>query len=184
MRRFIRLKASPRRETFTGTFLIQRREVVGWVDLGGEAHQCSLRVRLPSLVQSRDPTVPLRAALLAALRSVDADQFRALVDTYGGAMHRVALTLVRSSAVADEVAQEAWRGALRSLDRFEGSPRQQRAYAPEPCCSATGQTPASRSPSAWARRASGVLRRMEGSLPHQAMAFGFAAETRDPLARN
>jgi hypothetical protein len=29
-----------------------------------------------------------------------------------------------------------------------------------------------------------LLRRMEGSLPHQAMAFGFAAETRDPLARN
>ncbi|HTM34195.1 MAG TPA: sigma factor [Vicinamibacterales bacterium] len=47
-------------------------------------------------------------------------------------MHRVALTLVRSSAVADEVAQEARRGALRSLDRFEGSPRQQRPYAPEP----------------------------------------------------
>jgi DNA-directed RNA polymerase specialized sigma24 family protein len=76
MRRFIRLKASPRRETFTGTFLIQRREVV--------------------------------------------------------AMHTVALTFVRSSAVADDVAQEARRDALRSLDRFEGSPRQQRPYAPEP----------------------------------------------------
>jgi len=25
---------------------------------------------------------------------------------------------------------------------------------------------------------------MEESLPHQAMVFGFAAETRDPLARN
>jgi hypothetical protein len=99
-------------------------------------------------------------------------------------MHRVALTFVRSSAVADEVAQEARRGALRSLDLFEGSPRQQCPYAPEPYRSATGQTPASKSPSASARRASGVLRRMEGSLPHQAMAFGFAAETRDPLARN
>jgi hypothetical protein len=29
-----------------------------------------------------------------------------------------------------------------------------------------------------------VLQRMEESLPHQAMVFGFAAETRDPLARN
>src|SRR5205809_5170735 len=124
MRRFIRLKASPRRETFTGTFLIQRREVVGCGDLGGEAHRFSLQVRLPSLVQSRDPTVALlprehsnfradaqsRAALLAALRSADADQFSALVDTCGAAMHRVALTFVRSSAVADEVAQEARRG--------------------------------------------------------------------------
>jgi RNA polymerase sigma-70 factor (ECF subfamily) len=35
-------------------------------------------------------------------------------------MHRVALTFVRSSAVADEVVQEAWLGALRGLDRFEG----------------------------------------------------------------
>ena len=87
-------------------------------------------------------------------------------------------------AVPRTVTREARRGALRSLDRFEGSPRQQRPYAPEPYRSATGQTPASKSPSASARRASGVLRRMEGSLPHQAMAFGFAAETRDPLARN
>jgi hypothetical protein len=128
MRRFIRLKASPRRETFTGTFLIQRREVV--------------------------------------------------------AMHTVALTFVRSSAVADDVAQEARRDALRSLDRFEGSPRQQRPYAPEPHRSATGKTPVSKSPGASARQANGVLRRTDGSLPHQAMALGFAAETRDPLARN
>jgi hypothetical protein len=99
-------------------------------------------------------------------------------------MHRVALTFVRSSAVAHEVAQEARRGAFRSLDRFEGSPRQQRPYALDPYRSATGQTPASKSPSASARQASGVLCRMEGSLPHQATAFGFAAETRDVLARN
>src|SRR6202158_2169569 len=56
-RRFIRLKAPPRRETLTGTSLIQRREVVGCSDPGGEAHRFSLRVRLPSLVPSRDPTV-------------------------------------------------------------------------------------------------------------------------------
>jgi hypothetical protein len=48
-----------------------------------------------------------RAALLAAVRSADAIKFRA-------------------SAVADEVAHEVWRGALRSLDRFGGSPPQQR----------------------------------------------------------
>src|SRR6266550_1629329 len=61
-----------------------------------------------------------QAALLAALRCGDEDAFSALVDAYGAAMHRVALTFVRSSAVADEVVQEAWLGALRGLDRFEG----------------------------------------------------------------
>jgi hypothetical protein len=61
-----------------------------------------------------------------------------------------------------------WTFLIQRLDRFEGSPRQQRPYTPEPYGSA----------------ASGVLRRMEGSLPHQAMAFGFAAKTRDPLARH
>src|SRR2546423_5096552 len=59
-------------------------------------------------------------ALLAALRSGDEDAFCALVDTYGAAMHRLARTFVHSSAVADEVVQEAWVGALRGLDRFEG----------------------------------------------------------------
>jgi RNA polymerase sigma-70 factor (ECF subfamily) len=59
-------------------------------------------------------------ALLAALRSGDEVAFIALVDAYGAAMHRVALTFVQSSAVADEVVQEAWLGALRGLDGFEG----------------------------------------------------------------
>jgi RNA polymerase sigma-70 factor, ECF subfamily len=60
------------------------------------------------------------AALLTALRGGDEDAFCALVDRYGPAMHRLARTFVRSSAVADEVVQEAWVGALRGLDRFEG----------------------------------------------------------------
>jgi RNA polymerase sigma-70 factor, ECF subfamily len=60
------------------------------------------------------------AVLLTALRCGDEDAFSALVDAYGAAMHRVALTFVRSRAVADEVVQEAWLGALRGLDRFEG----------------------------------------------------------------
>ena len=59
-------------------------------------------------------------ALLAALRGGDEEAFSALVDTYGAAMHRVALAFVRSRAIADEVVQEAWLGALRGLDRFEG----------------------------------------------------------------
>jgi RNA polymerase sigma-70 factor (ECF subfamily) len=35
-------------------------------------------------------------------------------------MRRVALTFVRSPAVADEVVQEAWLGVLRGIGRFEG----------------------------------------------------------------
>jgi RNA polymerase sigma-70 factor (ECF subfamily) len=65
-------------------------------------------------------TLSGETALVAALRCGDEDAFSALVDAYGAAMHRVALTFVRSSAVADEVVQEAWLGALRGLDRFEG----------------------------------------------------------------
>jgi RNA polymerase sigma-70 factor, ECF subfamily len=59
-------------------------------------------------------------ALVAALRSGDEAAFAALVDAHGAAMRRLALTFVRSAAVADEVVQEAWVGALRGLDRFEG----------------------------------------------------------------
>jgi RNA polymerase sigma-70 factor (ECF subfamily) len=65
-------------------------------------------------------TLSGETALVAALRCGDEDAFSALVDAYGATMHRVALTFVRSSAVADEVVQEAWLGALRGLDRFEG----------------------------------------------------------------
>src|ERR1043165_16220 len=65
-------------------------------------------------------TASKEIALLTALRFGDEDAFGTLVDAYGAAMHRVALTFVRSRAVADEVVQEAWLGALRGLDRFEG----------------------------------------------------------------
>src|SRR6476469_5885819 len=65
-------------------------------------------------------TLTSETALLAALRCGDEDAFSALVDDYGAAMRRVALTFVRASAVAGEVVQEAWLGALRGLDRFEG----------------------------------------------------------------
>src|SRR5437764_12791358 len=35
-------------------------------------------------------------------------------------MHRLAMSYVRCSAVAEEVVQDAWIGVLRSLGRFEG----------------------------------------------------------------
>jgi RNA polymerase sigma-70 factor (ECF subfamily) len=43
-----------------------------------------------------------------------------LVNEYTPGMRRLALTFVRSPAVADEVVQEAWLGVLRGIDRFEG----------------------------------------------------------------
>ena len=65
-------------------------------------------------------SVSSESARLAALRCGDENAFCALVDEYGAVMHRVALTFVRSSAVADDVVQEAWVGVLRGLDQFEG----------------------------------------------------------------
>lgn len=58
--------------------------------------------------------------LLGRLRAGDEEAFACLVDRYHAAMVRLARTYVRSQAVAEEVAQEAWLGLLRGLDRFEG----------------------------------------------------------------
>ena len=50
----------------------------------------------------------------------DEEAFACLVDRYHAAMVRFARGYVRSPAVAEEVAQDAWLGLLRGLDRFEG----------------------------------------------------------------
>lgn len=60
------------------------------------------------------------AALVEALRRGDEAAFLALVDRYHGALVRTALLYVRDREVAEEVAQEAWIGALTGIDRFEG----------------------------------------------------------------
>jgi RNA polymerase sigma-70 factor (ECF subfamily) len=57
---------------------------------------------------------------LAALRAGDEAAFLALVSRHQSAMLRIAMTYVRSRAVAEEVVQEAWIGVLRGLHRFEG----------------------------------------------------------------
>ena len=43
-----------------------------------------------------------------------------LVEEYTPGMRRLALTFVRTPALADDVVQEAWLGVLKGLDRFEG----------------------------------------------------------------
>jgi RNA polymerase sigma-70 factor (ECF subfamily) len=57
---------------------------------------------------------------LAALRAGDEAAFMALVRRHHAAMVRVAQIYVSRRDVAEEVVQEAWVGALRGLDRFEG----------------------------------------------------------------
>src|SRR3954447_12802297 len=59
------------------------------------------------------------AALVAALRGGDEQVFAELVDRYSASMRRVALTYVRTRAIADEVVQETWLGVLRGIERFE-----------------------------------------------------------------
>jgi len=69
-----------------------------------------------------EPTEAIRAEaeLLMRLRAGDERAFSDLVAVYHPAMIRLARLHVRSRAVAEEVAQEAWLGLLRGIDRFEG----------------------------------------------------------------
>jgi RNA polymerase sigma-70 factor (ECF subfamily) len=67
-----------------------------------------------------DVTVDADADLLLRLRAGDEDAFMTLVDKYGPLMLRIALTHVRTRAIAEDVVQEAWLGVLQGLDRFEG----------------------------------------------------------------
>ena len=90
---------------------------------GEYPHACTARSRptkiagmeLASQAQRRN-----EADLLAALRAGDERAFMELVREYSPGMRRLALTFVRTPALADDVVQEAWLGVLRGLDRFEG----------------------------------------------------------------
>lgn len=58
--------------------------------------------------------------LVDALRCGDEPAFLRLVDRYHASMLRLATSLVRSHAIAEEVVQEAWLGIMRGIDGFEG----------------------------------------------------------------
>jgi RNA polymerase sigma-70 factor (ECF subfamily) len=60
------------------------------------------------------------SALLAALRAGDERVFMELVMAYTPGMRRLALSFVRTPAVADDVVSESWLAVLKGLDRFEG----------------------------------------------------------------
>jgi RNA polymerase sigma-70 factor (ECF subfamily) len=70
---------------------------------------------------SADPVVasPTDLALLEGLRAGDETTFMTLVEQHQAGMLRVARMFVSSSAVAEEVVQEAWLGIIKGLDRFE-----------------------------------------------------------------
>jgi RNA polymerase sigma-70 factor (ECF subfamily) len=70
-------------------------------------------------LQGRDSNAA-EAELVARLRAGDEAAFEALVTKHYATMLAVALTYVRTRAVAEEVVQEAWLGVIAGLDRFEG----------------------------------------------------------------
>lgn len=57
---------------------------------------------------------------LRALRERDEAAFLKLVNQHHASLVRLARSYVKSRAVAEEVAQEAWTVVLENLDRFEG----------------------------------------------------------------
>lgn len=61
--------------------------------------------------------------LLGALRGGDGDAYRVLLETYGRRLFATAMRLVRNEADANDVTQEAFLSAFRSIDRFDGACR-------------------------------------------------------------
>lgn len=70
--------------------------------------------------EAREAAPELDSAQLARLRAGDRAAFAALVARHAGPLLRVALSLVRDRAAAEEVVQETWMGLLTGLDAFEG----------------------------------------------------------------
>jgi RNA polymerase sigma-70 factor, ECF subfamily len=60
------------------------------------------------------------ASLLARLRAGDRAAFAALVHRHAGSLLRVARSLVRDQATAEELVQETWLAAFTGMERFEG----------------------------------------------------------------
>jgi len=58
--------------------------------------------------------------LLKRLQSGDEQAFITLVNRHHDSMLRLAKTFVHSHALAEEIVQDTWVGALRGIDRFEG----------------------------------------------------------------
>jgi RNA polymerase sigma-70 factor (ECF subfamily) len=59
-------------------------------------------------------------AVCRSLVRGDEAAFEALVGLYHASLRRLAITYVRSPAIADEVVQETWLGVLRGISSFDG----------------------------------------------------------------
>jgi len=90
---------------------VTKRSVPLDAGVGGDAQDDATSYARPVAADESD--------LVARLRAGDEMAFAELVERYHPAMVRLALTRVRSQAVAEEVAQDAWLGLLRGIDRFE-----------------------------------------------------------------
>jgi RNA polymerase sigma-70 factor (ECF subfamily) len=75
----------------------------------------------PTGVEGLRPAgTPEELRTVEALRAGDEQAFVEVVRRYSPTMMRVALLYVSSPAVADEVVQEAWKGVISGIGRFEG----------------------------------------------------------------
>ncbi len=87
------------------------------------AHRLNQPSATPVTEEARDATSGGAALdeseLIASLRAGDEASFVRLVELYNAGMIRVARMYVRDRSIAEEVAQEAWLGVLRGLDRFQ-----------------------------------------------------------------
>jgi RNA polymerase sigma-70 factor, ECF subfamily len=76
---------------------------------------------LSTRAEHESACVPDRdAALVAQLRAGDEAAYVEIVRRYHGALVRVASAHVRTAALAEEIAQDAWVAVLNGLARFEG----------------------------------------------------------------
>lgn len=58
--------------------------------------------------------------LIARIRDGDEATFASLLDSWSAGMHRVAASYVATSAIADDVVQDAWLAVIEHIDSFEG----------------------------------------------------------------
>ena len=74
----------------------------------------------PSRPRDRPEGADADLELLKRLQSGDEQAFITLVNRHHDSMLRLAKTFVHSHALAEEIVQDTWVGALRGIDRFEG----------------------------------------------------------------
>jgi RNA polymerase sigma-70 factor, ECF subfamily len=76
-----------------------------------------------SVFQASGPTIGLvetDSELVDRLRRGDEHAFVSLVHRYQMPMLRLARSMVKNQAVAEEAVQDTWMGVVRGIDRFEG----------------------------------------------------------------